>query len=337
MNNPMSNKVYYITEFSSQNDRFKFQAQIESIFDEKGFVPVKYPGNYISRFFTLIRLPFILNKETIIFFIHPLYSVTSRMILSIARLKRSSVVCIISDLNGLRDENISLDKEINYLKDIKYFVFHNNKMRSLIEARTGKKVSVNIQLFDLLFAPPAVQRINSNEVVFAGNTSKCPFLKDLDKIQNIKWMVYSSSKIPAASNVKHVMLFDDIQDRAMLMGSYGLIWEGDSVENITGLQGKYLEWVTPLKLSNYLLNGLPVITHVHAAIADLVNREKIGFCVSSLFEIEGKIRDIDEDQYQQMQENARKFSGKISRGHYMSEAIDGIISKIRSKQEDQLS
>src|SRR4026207_2425880 len=136
MNNPIANKVYYITEFSGQNDRFKFQAQIESIFEEKAMMPFRYPGNYVLRLFTLLRLSVLLNKRTIIFFIHPLYSQTSSFILSIARLKKSSVVCIVSDINSLRDENYSLDKEIRYLKGIKYFIFHNDKMRSLVEART---------------------------------------------------------------------------------------------------------------------------------------------------------------------------------------------------------
>ena len=326
----MSKKVYYITEFSDPKDQFKFQAQIENIFDEKGFVAISYPKNYLLRFLALFRLFFRLKKGAVIFFIHPLYSRTSKFILRIAALNKCFPVCIVSDINSLRDENISLDKEINYWKRIKYFIFHNDKMRSLVEAKVGKKVSVNIPLFDLLFQPPAVERKNGNEVSFAGNIEKCPFISDLVKVQDIEWHVYSASKITAALPVKYTRLNDDVTDRTVLQGSYGLIWEGESIENINGYKGKYLEWVNPLKLSNYLLNSLPVITHKNAAIANFVVQNNIGFCVSSLYEIGEKIKAINEDHYQDMVKNARLFSGRISKGYYTKEAIDGIVAKLKA-------
>jgi hypothetical protein len=202
-------------------------------------------------------------------------------------------------------------------------------MRSFIEARVGKKVAVNIPLFDLLFEPDSIERNNSNEVIFAGNIEKCPFIGDLSKVQNIEWHVYSASGISPGLPVNFTQLSDDIADRTPLKGSYGLIWEGDSVENIHGYKGRYLEWVNPLKLSNYLLNSLPVITHKNAAIAGYVMQNKIGFCVSSLYEIEEKIKAITEDQYRNMVENTRQFSKKISKGYHTKEAIDGILAKIR--------
>lgn len=328
-------QVYYITEFSAPKDHFKFQAQIESIFREKGFIPLSYPKNYFRRIFFIASLYTRLKKGDIIFFIHPLYARTSRVILRIARNKKSIPVCLVSDINSLRDQHVNFNRETGYWKNLRYFIFQNEKMRAWVENRFGNKRSVNLELFDLLFPVVNIQRRNSTEVVFAGNTEKCPFIQDLHKIIPIDWHVYSSTKVSAAKNlVFHESKPESQHDLRALEGSYGLIWEGESIENLSNFRGQYLTVVTPLKLSNYLLKGLPVITSREAAIADFVSNEKIGFCVDSLHDIPGRIHSFSDEEYNQMAGNAAGFANKIASGYYSGKAIDGILKLIAA---DQLS
>lgn len=235
-----------------------------------------------------------------------------------------------SDINSIRFGS-SVTKETRYWKNIRYFIFQSERMRECIEKLAGKKISVNIGLFDLLFEPKIQERRNSAEVVFAGNTAKCPFVNDLYKVEEITWNIYSGNYVKSHRNVHHIQLEDEINNRPVLEGSYGLIWEGSSIDNISNPAGKYLELVSPLKLSNYLLNGLPVITHHDAALAKFVVENKIGFCVSSLNEIKEKINSITEDEYRDMLTEAKYFSERIASGYYMQSAVSRILEKMEKK------
>lgn len=324
----MKNKIYYIKEFDAPGAQQLFQGQIETLFDKNRFLPVQYPKGTLSKLLFLLKFFFKVRKGDILFFIHPLYARTNQLILNLSLFKKCNVVCIVSDINSLRNIEMKVDEEISYWKKIRYFIFQNDKMKSFVEAKVGEKVSVNIQLFDLLFTPPKANRKNSNEIVFAGNTLKCPFVKDLFRVNDIKWNIYSGTEVQLHPNVTPVLLSNGVTDRQTLPGSYGLVWEGKSITDISNFNGQYLKWVSPLKLSNYLLNSLPVIIHEDAAMAEFVVQNKIGFCVSSLFEIGEKIKVIPEADYQQMVENARGFSIEISSGYYTQKAIEGILEKI---------
>ncbi len=324
----MKNKIYYIKEFGAPGAQQLFQGQIETLFDKNKFLPVQYPKGAFSKLIFLIKFFFKVRKGDILFFIHPLYARTNQLILNISLFKKCTVVCIVSDINSLRNVDMQVDKEISYWARIRYFIFQNDRMKSFAEMKVGNKDSVNIQLFDLLFTSPEVKRNNSNEIVFAGNTSKCPFIKDLFRITDVQWNIYSGNDVQRHQNVNPVLLSNEVTDRQLLAGSYGLVWEGESITDISNFNGQYLKWVSPLKLSNYLLSSLPIIIHEDAAMAEFVVQNKIGFCVSSLFEIGEKIKLIPEADYQQMVENARRFSIQISCGYYTQKAIEGILEKI---------
>ncbi|HWR33947.1 MAG TPA: hypothetical protein VN451_10485 [Chitinophagaceae bacterium] len=325
----MVEKIYYIREFAAPEASFGFQAQLESILDKKGFVPVLYPrSNYFRRFFFLLKLFFAIPRHSVIFFLHPLYARTNRIILRWLLWKGSRPVCIVSDINSIRF-NLPLEEEIGYWKKLRYFIFQNEKMKEFVEDKAGEKVSVNIDLFDLLFDVPAPVRKNSNRVVFAGNIEKCPFINDLHRVKDIQWMIYSSTFVTKHDNINSVLLSDEIKDKKAPDGSYGLVWEGSSIENISGSGGEYLRLVSPLKLSNYLLSGLPVIIHKEAAMAGFILENKIGFCVESLFGIGKKIEKIPEYEYQSMCLRVRQIGNKISAGGFTEEVVEKILKKIK--------
>ena len=324
----MNKYIYYLKEFGSDEARDSFQAQIESIFDKNGFKPLVYPrANYFRRFFYLASLYFSIPRSSVIFFIHPLYAKTNRIILKWLGRKGCNTVCIVSDINSLRFKEQSTDEEIAYLKSIKFFIYQNKRMKEFVQAKIGEKVSVYIEMFDLLFSIKETERKNTNQVVFAGNTSKCPFIHELHQIEAVQWRIYSDTAIKEYPNLVSVV-YSSGYDQP-LSGSYGLIWEGESVLDISNFSGQYLKWVSPLKLSNYLLHSLPVIIHKDAAMADFVIENKIGYSISSLSEIPGKIKAISDNEYQTMVENTRKFSEKISTGHFTQKAIQAILNKIR--------
>ena len=50
-------------------------------------------------------------------------------------------------------------------------------------------------------------------------------------------------------------------------GSFGLIWEGDSIEKPSGSLGRYIQYISHHKLSLYILAKLPIIVAASAATA----------------------------------------------------------------------
>ena len=54
-------------------------------------------------------------------------------------------------------------------------------------------------------------------------------------------------------------------------GSFGLVWDGISVETCAGVYGEYLKVNNPHKTSLYLASGIPVIIWKEAAWLSLLN------------------------------------------------------------------
>jgi hypothetical protein len=324
----MRKNVYYISEFGGADAQFSFQAQLESILKRKGLQPILYPrSNYFSRFFFICKKLFSIPRGSVVFFIHPLYAKTNKIILALLGFKKILSVCIVSDINSIRF-GTSLEKEIGYWKNVDHFIFQNDRMKQFAENKFVKKTSENLGIFDLLFPSSKIVRQKLPEIVFAGNTEKCPFINDLYKINDIRWLIYSTSDVKESSNVKFERLVDLRSDRRELKGSFGLVWEGNSIDAITGPGGEYLKIVSPLKFSNYILNGLPVITHPDAAIAKYVIENNIGFCVTSLFDVADKINSLTEERYREMRENVLQLADRIATGYFTESAIDSLIDKI---------
>ena len=62
-----------------------------------------------------------------------------------------------------------------------------------------------------------------------------------------------------------------------------------------------------------------------AASATLVRKYGIGITINSLYEIEEKINQLSDEQYQQMRDNMKLLAQKISTGNCFSDAIDELM------------
>src|SRR4029079_7320871 len=113
-----------------------------------------------------------------------------------------------------------------------------------------------------------------------------------------------------------------------LAGSFGLVWEGTSIEKPESSIGNYIQYITHHKLSLYIISGLPVIIPATAGTAPLVEKYKIGLVIHSLYELEARIRAVTEEEYRQMRANMRPLAEKASRGEFLADAVDEIMGKL---------
>lgn len=110
-------------------------------------------------------------------------------------------------------------------------------------------------------------------------------------------------------------------------GSFGLIWDGDGLDQPSGSLGNYMQYISHHKLSLYIVCNLPVIVHEKAGSAELVRKHDIGFTVNSLFEIEDRINNLTQKEYDRMVGNTYALAKDIVAGNGLQKALQKLLSE----------
>ena len=112
----------------------------------------------------------------------------------------------------------------------------------------------------------------------------------------------------------------------MLSGSFGLVWDGPDLDIRPGTIGDYLRYNNPHKCSLYLASGLPVIIWKEAALADFVESGHLGITISDLRDLSAAVKNITEEEYQEMKKQTMLEGEKIRSGYYLTKAIHKALS-----------
>ena len=209
-------------------------------------------------------------------------------------------------------------------------IAHNTAMSGWLRKRGISGHIEEIGLFDYLInncnKKGNTEKSKFDEIAYAGNLSKAAFLQKIDS-NNLGFQLnlygHGFNENIAAKNgeIKWFGSFSPEQIVEKLTGDFGLIWDGDSPDELSGLMGNYLKYNTPHKTSLYLVSGLPVIVSENAAMAAFIRENNIGICVNNLHSISSYTRKIDPDTYATMQENARSIAEKLTSGWYLEQAL----------------
>jgi hypothetical protein len=289
------------------------------------------------RFKQLLFAFWLMRKADVVFFHFPLRSTVSLIILVFLKLrKKSKSIGYVHDFEGIRDGIPSLlDRELKELSRFDVVIAHNETMRKWLEEKLQHQRVVSLQLYDYLFSEPTKREIGlSFEVAFAGNFEKAPFVKKLDELAsgNLKFHLYGSHFHAIQSeNVVYHGVLDPRRMTSDMKGSFGLVWDGTELATCAGNTGQYLRYNNPHKLSLYLAAGLPVIVWNESAVASWIDERKLGVTVSSLFELEEKIKNISQEGYDNMSGNVLRISQLLQKGHFFentmkeTECLMGIV------------
>lgn len=257
--------------------------------------------------------------------------------------KRSHVtsIALIHDLEFLRDinnENLKLKLKQIYeekfaLKDFDYLIVHN---KSMIDAMTNcgfkREKMFSLNIFDYLAKKFEVmpERNKYPIVAIAGNMSieKSAYIYKLNSIENVQFLLYGnnySGNPKKDSNIlyKGTVPADELPNN--LLGSFGLVWDGDSTDTCSGKYGNYLRYNNPHKLSLYMAAMLPVVVWDKSAVAKFVLDNKIGITVSSLCDLHDAILSVSDSEYDAMKKNVIRISQKVRSGYFLTTAIHKIV------------
>ena len=126
-------------------------------------------------------------------------------------------------------------------------------------------------------------------------------------------------------NIQYKGFFSN-DDIAGIEGTWGLVWDGDSIDGCTGRMGEYLRYNAPFKLSLYLAKGLPVIVWSESAMAKYVEEYKLGITVRSLNDIYDAVRSLSAEQLNDIKEGVAEYSRKVKHGKQLEQALQKALT-----------
>jgi len=308
----------------------------EKIFIAKGYQPIEFPGtNDFSirskwkRLLYLIRLFFRISSGDLLVFQFPTYAKIHELLITLLRIKGVRIICLILDIDGLRNGNEDvLEKEKKAFRRFQLFIVHNERMRLWLQTIIPHATIAELQFFDFLTTRANHFQKKDTRIVFAGNLQKSRFIQDLEKLSGpcpeITFSIYGPD-YPAQNafpkNVDYKGVFAPCELVNHLQGSFGLVWDGTSIESCTGSYGDYLAYNSPHKLSLYIMAGIPLIAPKMSASAQLIEQYGIGCTIDRLSEIDKVIKNISDEEYQKMVDNTRPLAVQLSQGHFLKRAL----------------
>ena len=282
---------------------------------------------------SLFDIPFRLKGryENAIFQYPALNERTSKAIMRNLKKNSQKVYILIHDLESLRFKNGGNNFELDLLNMSDGVIAHNKKMIDWLRNNGVEVPIVDLEIFDYDNNIPLQENnIFDKSVCYAGNLNKAAFLKEYEP--DFKLTLFGPNFSPALIS-KHIeyrgSLPPDELAKELLTQNFGLIWDGDSSKECSGVYGEYLKYNNPHKTSLYLSSGMPIIIWREAALAEFVDRNKLGIVVDNLSQIKPILDKMTREEYQEIKSNTIKIAHKLRSGFYIKKAITelGVIDQ----------
>jgi hypothetical protein len=238
----------------------------------------------------ILRACILLQKDDILFLQYPVKKYFS-FLCHIAHLKGAKTISLIHDLGSFRRKKLTVAQELKRLSHTDYIIATNQAMKLWLEQQGLEKPIGALGFHDYLSPSVAADKKHQpNEVwniVYAGslNLRKNAFILKMKELDyQFKFHLYGNMEdYDAVAKDKNIiwhgfMNADDFIKQ--VRGNFGLVWDGDSLEECHGDFGSYLKYNTPHKASFYLRAGLPIIVWKESAIAPLVEEKGVGFAIN---------------------------------------------------------
>lgn len=297
-------------------------------------------AGFIVTLLGVIRVPFSLSKGDTLVLQYPLKKYYS-FVCKIAHLRGCKVITIIHDLGSFRRKKLTIEQEIKRLDNSDYIIAHNESMKNWLLENGSKAKIGTLLIFDYLSARKAELKSVPPlpySVVYAGalGKRKNAFLYELDNfINSYHFNLYGGGfnldeiKNKEAFSYKGFVPSDELITSAK--GHFGLVWDGDSIYECSGVNGEYLKYNNPHKTSLYIRCLLPIIIWNKAALAPFITENKIGIAVDSLENLGNILSDISTEEYNEMKQNIVAISDQLAEGWYVEHALERANKELSDK------
>lgn len=312
----------------------KAKYDANSILQNHGYTPLFIGGisdNYIIRqiqlLFSVISLWWKLSSNDTLFVQIPVVLNVKYILYRLLVWKKVRLEILIHDLDSLREPSVSSKLENYILKRASVIIAHTNAMKvELIKRGIDKDKIEVLYLFDYLTETTNKYKTSfDNKIIFAGNLEKSIFLKDLSLCNNCQFFLYGlpSSNLVESTNVVYKGKFSS-EDISLIEGSWGLVWDGDSIETCSGFLGEYLKINSSHKLSLYIASEKPVIVWSKSSLADYVRDNNLGIVVNSLYDIDKQINILTEEQRRKIIDSLSLYSQNLRNGLMLGQILSAV-------------
>ncbi|URW92498.1 sugar transferase [Lacticaseibacillus paracasei] len=173
------------------------------------------------------------------------------------------------------------------------------------------------------------------KLVFAGSIGKSGYLSEVPQEWHLD--VFGgepSKKLLERENINYKGSFTPTELPSHFDGGFGLVWDSDRFDQVVGESANYSRLSYEHKLSLYLVERMPIFIWKHAAPAEWVTANHLGFAVENLADIWPIIDNFTEDQYQEMQERLSHVSKLIRNGMFAKHAaLEAVLAVNETNSE----
>lgn len=306
-------------------------------------------GRFMTKLASVTSILWTLKKGDTLFLQYPMKKFYY-MACSLAKMKGAHVVTVIHDLGAFRRHKLTPEGENSRLSKTDFIIAHNPTMRHYLVEHGFKGGIHCLQIFDYLSPhplPPAQSGTQATgtttpaqwRIVYAGNLGRWrnEFLYRLEPVMK-GWRLdlYGKGFDPAHGDGQHATDtalayhgFIDSDDFIATAGGdrqappqFGLVWDGDSLDECTGDWGEYLRINDPHKTSFYLRAGIPVIVWRQAAMAPFIEEQRVGIAIDGISQLTAVLSHITPGDYAQMRRNALDMGRRLNDGYYIKKGLE---------------
>lgn len=285
-----------------------------------------------------------IKKDSVVFVQYPRIFLWSRMGMKffalLKKFRKVHYISLVHDINELRGVADQRDWDdlwlVVNLSDA--VIVHNENMRQwYLSKDVPEHKLVTLSIFDYLI--PGFEPIPSiafeKSVTLASNLitkwDRGKFIIGLKNVKDVKWELYGPNfdvETCGGENVHYNGCFPSEEAPKKLVKGFGLVWGGDTVETCGGVWGEYFRYISPHRLSAYLVSGLPVVVWSKSGQADFVKDNGVGITVDSLMQIGPILGKMSDGEYQTMRKNALEVSKRLREGYYIKRATREALARI---------
>jgi cobalamin biosynthesis protein CobD/CbiB len=74
---------------------------------------------------------------------------------------------------------------------------------------------------------------------------------------------------------------------------------------------------------------LPIIIWRQAAVAPIIEREDVGFCIDSIEQLQELLPSLKRERIETMRRNVRELSNRLKNGAFLKAAVESAISELQ--------
>lgn len=324
----MEKLQYNVVERDTKNASGKAKKDVCRILFADGFRYLYKPMR--NRFLRVIQQLYAiscLDKDVCLFVQYP---ANLNVCYNYLKWKACFKIAIIHDLESLRGSR-DAKEELSILNSFDLVISHNARMSLYLEKNGLKAKIFNLDIFDYLMPEhfSVVSEYDKKEIAFAGNLAKSTFLQKIGALSDFRFSLYGSwiKELDMITRNKNVSYLGSFASEALienLRGGWGLVWDGNSIDTCNGINGEYMRYNCPHKVSMYIVAERPIIIWKEAAMADYVINNNLGIAIDSLHSLQNAMSKISDDDYMSMIVSVRREKKKLINGEHLDKIVRNI-------------